>query len=116
MLYNKTKQRMIIQKISLADSLFKKFKGLMFERKENFDYALVFDFGCEVKTRASVHMLFVFFPIDLIFLDNQKRVVDIKEKFRPFELNYTPKKPARYLIELPQGSAFKIQVGDELEW
>ena len=43
---------------------------------------------------ASVHMLFVFFPLDLVFLDKNKRVVDKKEGFRPFSLNYTPKKPA----------------------
>lgn len=88
----------------------------MFESKSQFDYGLVFDFGKTSRIAASVHMLFVFFPIDLVFLDEQKRVVDVKAGFQPFSLNYTPKKPCRFLIELPPGLGQTVRLGDELDW
>jgi len=47
-------------------------------------------------------MLFVFFPIDVIFLNSKKKVVD-KTTLNPWQLNYTPKIPSKYVIELPKG-------------
>jgi len=48
-------------------------------------------------------MCFVFFPIDVAFLDSKQRVVEIKENFRPFTL-YNPKRKAKYVIELCSGT------------
>lgn len=47
-------------------------------------------------------MFFVFYPIDVIFLDENYKVVDFKEDFKPFTF-YTSKKPAKYIIELKSG-------------
>lgn len=116
MLVNKTQNKTIIDNVKFANSYFKKFKGLMFERKKNFNYALVFEFEGEQKMRASIHMMFVFFPIDAIYLNKGKKVVDIKLGLKPFTLNYTPKGKARYLIELPKGTANEIKLGDQLNW
>ena len=54
-------------------------------------------------------------PIDIVFLDAQKKVVD-KTSLRPWMLNYTPKKAAKYFVEMPTGNADKIKLGDLLEW
>ncbi len=59
---------------------------------------LIFDFGKE--KIIPLHMLFVFFPIDVLFLDKNKKVAEIKENFKPFSF-YNPKNKARYIIELP---------------
>ena len=88
------------------------FKGLMFSKKP--DYGLVFAFQTE-KIR-SLHMFFVFFPIDAVYLDENKKVVDIKRNLRPFSLNYTPKAPSKYLIEIPTHLASAIGIGDQLFW
>lgn len=87
----------------------------MFEKKERFDYALVFDFGGEEKLKASIHMICVFFPITAVYLDEEKRVVDIAE-LKPFVLNYTPRKKSRFLIELPPEHTDKIRLNDQLDW
>ena len=116
MILNKTKNEMVVSKTRFADSSWKKFRGLMFEKRERFDYALVFDFGRETQWGASIHMLFVFFPIDLIYLNEKKQVVDLQESVLPWTLNYTPTKPARYLIEMPLENGKKISLGDQLEW
>lgn len=115
MLFNTTKKIKIIDKVKIADSFFGQFKGLMLEKKENFDYALIFPLLYESKLAASVHMLFVFFPIEIVFLDSQKKVVD-KALLHPWMLNYTPKNPSSYFIEMPLGRAKNIAIGNTLKW
>ena len=53
-------------------------------------------------------MLFVFYPIDVIFLDGKKKVVDLKENFRPWTF-YKSKRPAKYVIECPKGTIKKTR-------
>ena len=116
MLFNKTKKAKIIGRVRIADSFFKRFRGLMFERARNFSYALVFPLEKEGRLEASIHMLFVFFPIDVLWLDARKRVVDKRTALKPFALNATPKKAAVFIVELPKGKAKKIEINDLLEW
>lgn len=61
---------------------------------------LVFEFSKE--KIAPLHMFFVFFTIDVIFLDKNKKIVEIKENFRPFTF-YNPKNKAKYVLELEKG-------------
>ena len=62
-------------------------------------------------------MLFVFCPIDVLFLDKNKKVVEIKENFMPFTF-YTPKNKAKYVIELPSDLIRKTrtEVGDKISF
>ncbi|MBU0636014.1 DUF192 domain-containing protein [Candidatus Micrarchaeota archaeon] len=116
MLFNKSNPQTIMQKVRFANTLWQRFKGLMFLPKKRFDFALIFDFGSETQERASIHMLFVFFFISVVYLDAQKKVVDIKQNLRPGTLFYMPKKKARYLIELPPEKAKEIKLNDTLDW
>lgn len=79
-------------KIKTCKNIFSKARGLMFSRKKN----LLFVFKDE--RRRSLHMMFVFFPIDVYFLDKDKRVVEVK-RLGPFEF-YTSKKKAKYILEI----------------
>jgi len=114
LLYNKTKKTKVIDKVLIADNFFKKLKGLMFEKK--IDYALIFPLSFESRINASIHMFFVFFPIDVLFLNSKKKVVDKKENLKPFTLICIPRKPASFVIELPLNKAKNIELNDELEW
>ena len=116
MLFNKSKKNKVLEKVKYATGTFGKFMGLMFEKKNNFDYALVFDFGEEKRISASIHMFFVFFRIDAVYLDKEKTVVDIARGLKPFMLNYTPKKKARFLIEISPKRGKLINIGDKLDW
>lgn len=87
----------------------------MLEKRKNFNYALIFSFKKEVMTRASIHSLFVFFPFLAVYLDSEKRVVDLA-KIEPFSLNYTPQKKAKYLIELPLEKGKKIELNNKLKF
>jgi uncharacterized membrane protein (UPF0127 family) len=94
-------------------SFWSKAKGLMFKTKVEQPLIFVFD----KEKRHSLHMLFVFCPIDVLFLDRGKKVVEIKENFKPFAF-YMPKKPCTYLIELPAGAIKKsgTALGDRIEF
>ena len=73
MLYHNGK--CIIQNVERADTLFKQTLGLMFRSHIKDDYGLLFSF--ERQTVCDVHMLFVAFDIDIIFLDCNGVVVDL---------------------------------------
>ena len=115
-LINTTKNKAIIERTLIAGSFFSQLKGLMFEEKKNFDYALVFPLLTEGRFSASIHCLFVFFPIDVIFLDRGKKVVDIKKGVAPFTLFCMPVRPAKYFVELPTGKSTGVEIGDQLDW
>lgn len=76
---------------------------------------LVFVFDKE--KRITLHMFFVFFPIDVVFLDENKRVTEIKMNFRPFTV-YKSRKRAKYVIEFPLGiiNNKNIEINDKLKW
>ncbi len=111
----KANGKTIIKKIKHANTTWQRTKGLMFEDKKKFDYALIFEFPIESKLGASLHMIFVFFPINVLFLNKEKKVVD-KVTLPPFQPNYTPKKAAKYVIEMPQGKAKNVKIGSTIEW
>jgi uncharacterized membrane protein (UPF0127 family) len=60
-------------------------------------------------------MLFVFFPIAVIWLDARKRVVD-KVLARPFHVYYAPSSPAQYYLECHPDALGAVQLGDQLEF
>ena len=114
MLFNSLTGKTLIQNTKKASSAWARFKGLMFEKKKKFDYGLIFELDSETKIGASIHMMFVFFPIDIIYLNSKKVVID-KKTVKPWILNYTPKQAAKYFIETPVG-ATKVKIWDKLDW
>lgn len=62
---------------------------------------------------SSIHMLFVFYPIDVLWVDNTLKVVD-KKNLKPFQLWIQPKKAAKYVVELRAETTNNISVGDML--
>jgi len=103
MIKNKTKKKVLAAHAEISRSAIFKAIGLMFS-KRLVDRGLVFVFNKE--TNISLHMFFVFFTIDVLFLDKNRKVIEIKEKFRPFTI-YLPRNTFMYAIELPSGTVRK---------
>ena len=63
-------------------------------------------------------MLFVFYNIDVLWLDNQKKIIQIKKNLKPFTLFQRCQQPAQYVIELPNGTInkTKTRVGDKIQF
>ena len=112
MIKNITKNKIIADNAKFCDGIFSKFIGLMFTK--NHKKALIFKFKKE--KIIALHMLFVFYPIDVLFLNKDRFVVDKKENFKPFTF-YKSKKKAMYAIELPNGilKKTKTKIGDKIE-
>jgi len=116
LLYNVTRKKIIIKKIKFADTEAKQAIGLMFSRKSKFNYCLIFSRPTSSILGSSIHMMFVFYPISVIFLNERKKVVDIKKKVIPF-LFYSPKKPAKYILELPiETNLNSVKLNDMFKW
>ncbi|VVB59422.1 putative ACR [uncultured archaeon] len=112
-LINRTTKKIICEKVVFAKTIFSKLRGLMF--REKVDYALVFDFGRASRSSAAIHMFFVFFPIDVVYLRNGT-VVDLYKSVMPFTPYLAPKRDADILIELPEGAIEKgkIEIGHKI--
>ena len=61
-----------------------------------------------------IHMLFVFFSIDAIWLDKDFRILEIKRNIKPFTFLIKPRYRARYFIETSANATNKLSVGDKL--
>ena len=83
MISNQTKKNTIIKKVQYCKSLFSKFRGLMFTKKK--ERALIFFFN--KPTRVDLHMFFVFYPIDVVFLNEKKQ--DTLKKIKSGEYTLT---------------------------
>ncbi|ASJ07040.1 DUF192 domain-containing protein [Thermococcus pacificus] len=114
MITNETKGRVWHGPVRMADTFFKRFRGLMLAK--NINYALVFVLPAETKANASIHMFFMLSEIDVIWLDSARRVVDFK-RAKKWRL-YSPKKAAKYIIEGPVGliRTLEVEEGDLIDW
>jgi hypothetical protein len=109
MIKNVTRKQVLSAEKKVCSDLFSKFKGLMFTKK--IEKPLIFVNKKQAGT--SIHMFFVFYPIDVAWLDEEKKVVH-KKTLMPFEV--TRAINAKYIIELPKGALDKTEIGDSLEF
>ena len=88
--------------IKYAKTFWQQLIGLMFLRKNKFNYALIFTLPKESIKDAILHTWFVFFRIDIAFFNANKELVDYRENVRPFSL-IKPSQLTKTIIELPAG-------------
>ena len=109
---NTTKKALLAENAKPCRNIFLKSLGLMFSKKIT---SLIFAF--EKEKIIPLHMFFVFFPIDVLFLDAKRKVVDMKQNFEPWTAYYSPKK-SRYVIEAAAGiiARTKTRLGDLIKF
>ncbi len=99
--------KIIAGEVELADSFWRRFRGLMFRRRFPSGKALFFKFNKPGRHR--VHMYFVRFSVDLVYLDSSFKIVEVRARLKPWRV-YWPKAVAKYLIELPAGAVTRVQI------
>lgn len=116
-LAKKSKNKIATIDIEIADSDYERTRGLMYRHAlpENAGMLFVFD-RAEVR---SFWMRNTYIPLDIIFIDEQKRVVAIAKRTEP--LSYAPIssiKKARFVVEVNAGFCEKhgISVGDRIAY
>jgi uncharacterized membrane protein (UPF0127 family) len=115
MLINQRSGRILARRVALRCSLWGRSLGLMFRRGIDPHEALVICLPRSGIGQAGVHMLFVPFPVALIWLDEEFRVVD-RVLARPWRVGYRPTVPSRYFIEAHPSRLVRVQEGDRLRW
>lgn len=103
--------------VEVADSLLSTARGLMFRSEIPDDFALVMEVGGDSllpyprgPSRQVVHMLFVSFPLDVVWLagDDVRKV----KRMHPWRSIGVGK--ADRILELPAGAAEAVAVGDSI--
>jgi len=63
----------------------------------------------------SIHMLFVFMDLAVIWMNSEKIVVDsiLAHTWRPV---YSPLRPARYILEIHPNRQNEFKIGDHVEF
>lgn len=89
--------------IEIADSFYKRFKGLMF-RKDSIKNEGLWIVPCN-----AVHMFFMRFPLDIVLLNEQNEVVEVHHSLKPWKMT-KPIKEVYSTLELPAGTAVKLGI------
>lgn len=107
--YNQTRECFLSLGVIPADTTFARLKGLIGRLK------LRFDEGLWIVPSRGVHTLGVLFPLDLIYLDEGHRVIELIEHFPGFRI--APLRAlAASVLELPTHTIYSSQTqsGDQL--
>jgi uncharacterized membrane protein (UPF0127 family) len=106
---NKTRNVVLAENAVLADTVFKRLCGLLGREKLGDNEALI------LKPSNSIHMFFMRFAIDALFVDKDNRVIAALSEIRPWRLSKVYWK-SYYVVELSSGVLAKTgtSVGDEI--
>jgi uncharacterized membrane protein (UPF0127 family) len=98
-----------------CDGFFCWFLGLMFRRTLEPEEGLLRAGKRENLSDSTIHMLFMFVDLTVVWLNDARQVVDVKIA-RRWRLFYAPQSPAKYVLELPVDRFDEFQIGDQLQF
>jgi uncharacterized membrane protein (UPF0127 family) len=106
---NQSKGTSLGNRIEIADSSVTRFVGLLGRR------GMVSGGGLLIVPSYGVHTLGMLFPIDVVFVDKEHRVVGLRKFLRPFRLTSLNWK-AESVLELPVNTidVTRTEIGDRL--
>ena len=100
--------------IKINKNIFSKARGLMFSRRIKANQGILFINNKEGLIKSIIHTLFVFYPIKVIWMNSNFKIVDIKI-VKSFSLLVYPKKPAKYILEVSPKALKDIKINDTLK-
>lgn len=109
MIHNLTKNNVIAHKIVIAEGFARRATGMIGKSFDSFD-AMVF-YRCK-----SIHTIFMSMKIDVLFVDSENIICEIRERLLPWKPLVRCSK-ATTVIELPSGRVEKVgaEVGDVID-
>ena len=104
-------------KAEIADNPIKRAKGLMFRKNLEENKGMLFNFNNE--DYHTFWMMNTSIPLDIIWVNENKEIVDIVEDAQPCFINCTSHKPdekAKYVVEVNSNFTknYGINVGDKV--
>ncbi len=106
---NRTTNLMLATRARIARDFWSRLKGLIGTKKLDDGEGLV------IMPCRGIHTMFMGFPIDVIYVDAEHRIVDMELGLPPWRLSFV-RPHARYVVELPAGTVVNTgtAVGDQL--
>ena len=110
--FNRTRQAFLASDLRIADTHWSRLKGLMGTPPESLPAGR----GLWIVPCRGVHTMAMRYPIDVIYLDENRVVVYIEETVRPWRLT-SLRMEAQTVIEVPSHTAWATGtlVGDQIE-
>ena len=109
--------REVVFQVEIADSPAKRELGLQYRRDLAPDRGMIFLFPAE--TEQTFWMKNTPIPLDMIFMDHERKIVGIVEQTVPFSLDArSVGKPSQFVLEINGGltKRYGIQAGDRVRF
>jgi uncharacterized protein len=105
----------VVARARWCDTFASKLRGFTWRWSLEAGEGLVLVEKQESRINTAIHMLFVFFDLGVLWVNNDGMVVD-KVLARPWRLSYTPRVRARYVIEAEPSILELVNVGDHVRF
>ncbi|WP_235835817.1 DUF192 domain-containing protein [Cognatitamlana onchidii] len=115
--YKKTDSSTVLFDIEIAETDFAVQTGLMYRDFMKTNQAMLFIF--EDEQERFFYMKNTKIPLDLLYLNSDKKIVSFQEHAKPFDESSLPSKaPAQYVLEINAGliQQLSINVGDSVSF
>lgn len=99
---------MYLQDLQLANTWWSRFKGLQFRK------SMPSETGLLLKPCPSVHTFWMRFPIHLIFLDSQYKVLECRENVAPWSVAIPQVRNVKMTLEVNVGKQLPV-IGETLQ-
>ena len=110
---NQTRGTVLCERLEDAGGLGGRGRGLLGRDRLEPDTGLLFENG-RFTPMMWMHMFFMRFAIDIVFLDRQDRVIKINRNLKPWRVS-SMVFGARRALELGAGAADATQAGDQIK-
>ena len=102
-------------RVKNCESFSCRLKGLMFRSQLDVNEGLLLVHQQASRANAAIHMLFVGMDLGVVWMGDSRIIVDIQlaKSWKPL---YTPKAPARYILEIHPDRLAEFEIGDELSF
>ncbi|RMG98603.1 MAG: hypothetical protein D6706_07010 [Chloroflexi bacterium] len=107
--------QLLIPRARWCDTFATKLRGFTWRRALSQDEGLVLVEKEAGRLNTAIHMLFVFFDLAVIWVNEVNEVVDTVLA-RSWRLSYVPREPARYVIEGHPALLARVQPGDHVRF
>jgi uncharacterized membrane protein (UPF0127 family) len=101
--------------VPYCDTFRGRLRGLMFRSSLPMDEGLLLVEARDSRVDTSIHMLFVYMDLAVVWINSTNEVVDtvLARSWRPA---YAPQKPARFILEVHPDRLNEFAVGDKIEF
>jgi uncharacterized membrane protein (UPF0127 family) len=112
---NKSRKIDSLPRIKYCDTFLTQLRGFTFHSRLELDEGLLLVGTRDSRLDSSIHMLFVSFDLNVIWINSNMQVVDkiIAKSWRPA---YFSKQPARYVLEIHPQRWGDYEIGDTVQF